>query len=52
MVVTLEDFLRRRSKIALLHRCADLERAAGMMEACEILGGDAAQAMFDEYFRV
>ena len=51
MVVTLEDYLRRRTKIALLHRRADLEQAAGMKEACEILGGDGAQAMFDEYFR-
>jgi glycerol-3-phosphate dehydrogenase len=51
MVVTLKDFLRRRTKIALLHRRTDLEQARGMQEACEILGGDGAQVMFDEYFR-
>jgi len=51
MVVTLKDFLRRRTKIALLHRRTDLERARGMKDACEILGGDGAQTLFDEYFR-
>lgn len=50
MIVKLEDFLRRRSKIALVERNTDMEKAPGMMEACQILFGDRAQAKFDEYF--
>ncbi|MFI5308566.1 MAG: glycerol-3-phosphate dehydrogenase/oxidase [Polyangiales bacterium] len=50
MVVKLEDFMRRRSKIALIGKKRDVERAPGLMEACKILFGDDAQARFDEYF--
>jgi glycerol-3-phosphate dehydrogenase len=50
MITKLEDFLRRRSKIALIGRKADVHRAPGLMEACRILFGDEAQAKFDEYF--
>jgi len=50
MVVKLEDFLRRRSKIALVVRHEDIRRAEGMMETCKILFGDLAQEKFDEYF--
>jgi glycerol-3-phosphate dehydrogenase len=50
MVTKLEDFMRRRSKIALIGRKPDIERAPGLMEACKILFGDEAQAKFDEYF--
>jgi glycerol-3-phosphate dehydrogenase len=50
MVTKLEDFLRRRSKIALIARQEDIRRAPGLIEACEILFGDQAQAKFDEYF--
>ena len=50
MVTKLEDFLRRRSKIALIARKAQIEHSAGLMEACRILFGDDAQAQFDEYF--
>jgi len=49
MIVQLEDFLRRRSKIALLHRHEDLVRAPGLREACEILGGAQAETMFAEF---
>jgi glycerol-3-phosphate dehydrogenase len=51
MIVKLEDFLRRRSKIALVVRREDIRNAPGLMEACEILFGDRAQEKFDEYFR-
>lgn len=51
MITELEDFLRRRSKIALVTRREDIERSPGLMEACEILFGDQAQAKFDGYFR-
>jgi glycerol-3-phosphate dehydrogenase len=50
MVVKLEDFMRRRSKIALIGKKRDIERAPGLMEACRILFGHDAQVRFDEYF--
>ena len=51
VIVKLEDFMRRRSKIALVERKEDMRKAPGMMEACEILFGDKAQEKFDEYFQ-
>lgn len=51
MIVKLDDFLRRRSKIALIERKEIMRQAPGLMEACRILFGDAAQEKFDEYFR-
>jgi len=50
MVTRLEDFLRRRSKIALIARRDTIRQAPGLMEACRILFGDDAQAHFEEYF--
>ena len=50
MITKLADFLRRRSKIALVVRREDIRKAPGLMEACEILFGSQAQAKFDEYF--
>ncbi len=50
MVTKLEDFLRRRSKIALIERTETIRNAPGLMEACRILFGDEAQTKFDEYF--
>ena len=51
MIVTLEDFLRRRSKIALVVPRATIQHAEGLIEACEILfGKEQAQARYDEYF--
>ncbi|MBI4862520.1 MAG: glycerol-3-phosphate dehydrogenase/oxidase [Candidatus Riflebacteria bacterium] len=51
MIAKLEDFLRRRSKIALVARKNDIRNAPGLFEACEILFGDKAREKFDEYFR-
>ncbi len=51
MVTKLEDFLRRRSKIALVMRHEAIRQAEGLMEACEIFFGDQAQEKFAEYFR-
>ena len=51
MIVKLEDFLRRRSKIALVVRRADIRHAEGLMEACEMLFGDQARQKFEEYFQ-
>jgi glycerol-3-phosphate dehydrogenase len=50
MIVTLDDFLRRRSKIALVVTQQALREAPGLHEACELLFGSAAQARYDEYF--
>lgn len=50
MITKLEDFLRRRSKIALIVRHEDIRNSQGLMEACEILFEDQAQEKFDEYF--
>jgi len=51
MITKLEDFLRRRSKIALVARKEDIRNSPGLVEACEILFGDLAREKFDEYFR-
>ncbi len=50
MIVTLEDFLRRRSKIELLVSRERLRQSAGLFEACEKLFGAAARDRFDSYF--
>jgi glycerol-3-phosphate dehydrogenase len=50
MIVRLEDFLRRRSKIALVVPRQTIQHAEGLMEACRILFGDQARARYDEYF--
>ena len=49
MIVKLEDFLRRRSKIALMMRREEILAADGLQEACEALFGDAARERFDEF---
>lgn len=50
MIVKLEDFLRRRSKISLVTRRDTIRNAPGLREACEILFGDEAEARLAEYF--
>ena len=50
MVVRLDDFLRRRSKIALVARRSAIRAAPGLRDACRILFGDEADARFEEYF--
>ncbi len=49
MIVRLEDFMRRRSKIELVVRARDIDDAPGLREACEILFGDAAEEKMREY---
>ena len=49
MVVKLEDFMRRRSKIELVVRNESIVAAPGLREACEILFGPDAQMRLDEY---
>ena len=50
MIVTLEDFLRRRSKLALVTRHEDLKKSQGLKESCEILFGEKAPERWEEYF--
>lgn len=50
MVVKLEDFLRRRSKISLVVRREDILRAAGLREACRLLFGARAREKLVECF--
>lgn len=51
MITTLEDFLRRRSKIALVVRQDDIISAHGLRSACQILFGDRAEEELDQYRR-
>jgi len=50
MVVTLEDYLKRRSKLDHLVSYDELKQSKGVYEVCERLFGDAAQARYKEYF--
>ena len=50
MIVTLEDFLRRRSKLALVVHHEDLKNSQGLKDACEILFGKDAPERWEEYF--
>jgi glycerol-3-phosphate dehydrogenase len=49
MIVKLEDFMRRRSKIEQVVRREDIARAPGLREACDILFGSEAEKRFQEY---
>ncbi len=51
LIVKLEDFLRRRSKIELLVTTEELKSATGLQEACEKLFGEGARVQIDEYFQ-
>lgn len=51
MIIKLEDFLRRRSKIALLVREEELRESPDLREACDVLFGEEAQLRYDEYFQ-
>mgnify|MGYP006272129961 CR=1 FL=1 len=50
MIVTLEDFLRRRSKIELVVRGEVIAAAPGLEEACRIFFGDRAREELARYF--
>ena len=51
MIVKLEDFLRRRTTLALELRREDLKQDAGLMDTCALLFGSEAQSKYDEYFQ-
>jgi glycerol-3-phosphate dehydrogenase len=50
MIVTLEDFLRRRTMMALMYRRDELREMEGLREACEILFPGEGDAQFEAYF--
>jgi len=50
MVIKLEDFLRRRSKISLIEKNDFIKNSNGLKEACEILFEDKAEEKIAEYF--
>ena len=49
MITKFEDFLRRRSKISLVMRQAELINSKGLKEACDILFGSEAEEKMQEY---
>ncbi|WP_027853927.1 glycerol-3-phosphate dehydrogenase/oxidase [Marinobacterium litorale] len=51
MITRLDDFLRRRSKIAQVVSRTALQADPGLQEACRILFGDNAEQKFCEYFQ-
>jgi glycerol-3-phosphate dehydrogenase len=51
MVVKLEDFLRRRSKVSLVERTETIRKSPGILDACEILFGKDAKTKMNEYFQ-
>lgn len=50
MIVKLDDFMRRRSKIDLVVHDDDIRHAAGLTEAAQILFGPDAERRLAEYF--
>ena len=50
MVVKLDDFLRRRSKISLVTRDEDIRSSKGLQEVADILFGSAANSKLEEHF--
>ncbi|APZ44010.1 glycerol-3-phosphate dehydrogenase/oxidase [Acidihalobacter ferrooxydans] len=49
MVVRLDDWLRRRTLIALTTHADELRAAPGVQEACRVLFGDEAERRFAEF---
>ena len=52
MVINLEDFLKRRSKIALVVPLRELKKSEALKEACKLLFEEKAEEKWDEYFAV
>lgn len=51
MVETIDDFLRRRSRLALVVPQQQLRESEGLRKAAQILFGDKADAKLAEYFK-
>ncbi len=49
MIVRLEDFMRRRSKIEQVVRWGQIRTAPGLRQACDILFGEEGEARLAEY---
>ena len=49
MIVKLEDFLRRRSKIEQVLRRSEILAAPGLRDACQLLFGNDGKARLQEY---
>ena len=49
MIVKLDDFMRRRSKIDLVVHDDDVRTSPGLREVAEILFGEDARRRLDEY---
>jgi glycerol-3-phosphate dehydrogenase len=49
MIVKLEDFMRRRSKIEQVVKREAIVSAPGLREACQILFGEDADERLEEY---
>jgi glycerol-3-phosphate dehydrogenase len=50
MIVTLEDYLRRRSKLELLKTHSELRASHGLRQVCKILFGKDSNRRWSEYF--
>ena len=50
MIVELEDFLRRRSKLALIMDRKALKESEDLKEICKTLFGDDAELRYERYF--
>ncbi len=50
LIVKLDDFMRRRSKIDLVVHDDDIASSPGLREVAEILFGDQAERRLEEYF--
>ncbi len=49
MIITLDDFLRRRSKVSLVLKKETLMSNSGLEELCTILFGEKANEKYEEY---
>lgn len=49
MIVKLDAFLRRRSKISLVIRQGDFLQSPGLLEACRVFFGEDAEARLRQY---
>ena len=50
MIIKLEDFLRRRSRLAIVIPYEELKKSKSLKEACNILFGEKAEENWKEYF--
>ena len=51
MVEGMEDFLRRRTRLALVVRREELAQSQGLYQACKILFGERADEEWERYFK-